>query len=793
MPSRLNLVEIEFLEDVAIGPFIAQRGDKCSMDEAMARSFGSSALILGPGQAESTVYLPGPNADLESASIATPANFFAATETASIQAAIDSLRETGGTVLLPAKVIELDATLVVYNNVCLQGVSSSVTIFRRQPGFRGPMILDYPEIGVGSSVGGKHILKDFQLDGNVEGVYKAKCTMTANSATLTAVDDFDGLAAGFFVEGEGIPEGTTCTSFDANAQTILMSAAVTNDAAFTATQRSIVYRPRYAVTATASTSSKVCVVTAGDMSAIVAGMMASGTNLNSDEDDLSPATRVASVDYVAGTITMDRNAKLSGSFALSCYVADDGILVAERFYNEDYDEDLEYRAPKIDGVQITQCSGNGITVRNGRDQFVLCNESKVTACYGDNVKVSNSNDSKIQGPVGIGTAWKSNLTVNGSSTFRVANFDIFDVRQADKYPNIASRGNRQFTLSTGECNGDIYIRGRGSEELNHKITLDKINFKWHGNDGYPDKSFPQYIRVVNAQISVSDSLFYGDAEDDSCPDRLFEIDDSTVSWYGCRVVTSDSEPTRPYKTEIYNATNGGKLIGFYVDASADDAIVVLGERADEKWITLTDEGTINTDASRGSHFKVTLGGDRTLANPTQTRDGQVLRWEIIQDGTGQRALTYGGHFEFLGGSSTPRLSPTPGAVDLIIGVRDDARGKIVCQFVRAQRAAWVQLAESSGSISTDIDYGTNFYVTLTGDGTLANPTHMYDGARMTWRLTQDATGSRTLDYGGKFRFPGGKVANAITGTANAVSVQSGVYDATADLIYMDPVKAAYAV
>ncbi len=59
---------------------------------------------------------------------------------------------------------------------------------------------------------------------------------------------------------------------------------------------------------------------------------------------------------------------------------------------------------------------------------------------------------------------------------------------------------------------------------------------------------------------------------------------------------------------------------------------------------LADGATINTDASLADHFRVTLGGNRTLANPTGMHDGQRVAWELIQDGTGTRTITLGGKF-----------------------------------------------------------------------------------------------------------------------------------------------------
>lgn len=54
---------------------------------------------------------------------------------------------------------------------------------------------------------------------------------------------------------------------------------------------------------------------------------------------------------------------------------------------------------------------------------------------------------------------------------------------------------------------------------------------------------------------------------------------------------------------------------------------------------LTDAATIAVDASLGNDFTVTLGGNRTLGNPTNPSNGQKILFAIRQDGTGNRTLT----------------------------------------------------------------------------------------------------------------------------------------------------------
>lgn len=81
---------------------------------------------------------------------------------------------------------------------------------------------------------------------------------------------------------------------------------------------------------------------------------------------------------------------------------------------------------------------------------------------------------------------------------------------------------------------------------------------------------------------------------------------------------------------------------------------------------LTDAATIAVNAALGNDFYVTLGGNRTVGAPTNPTDGQTIRFEVIQDGTGSRTLTWAsgaGGYAF-GSGTAPTLSTAAGATDL---------------------------------------------------------------------------------------------------------------------------------
>jgi hypothetical protein len=79
---------------------------------------------------------------------------------------------------------------------------------------------------------------------------------------------------------------------------------------------------------------------------------------------------------------------------------------------------------------------------------------------------------------------------------------------------------------------------------------------------------------------------------------------------------------------------------------------------------LTDGATITPDFALANNFSVTLGGNRTLANPTNLTAGQHGVIVITQDGTGSRTLAYGSYFKFPAGAA-PTLTTTASAVDVL--------------------------------------------------------------------------------------------------------------------------------
>lgn len=100
-----------------------------------------------------------------------------------------------------------------------------------------------------------------------------------------------------------------------------------------------------------------------------------------------------------------------------------------------------------------------------------------------------------------------------------------------------------------------------------------------------------------------------------------------------------------------------------------------------KSVSLTDAATINWDLSSAQVAKVTLAGNRTLANPTNMRDGGVYILLVTQDGTGSRTLGYGSAYKFPG-NANPVLTTTANRTDVLTFISDGTRmlGSFVLNF-----------------------------------------------------------------------------------------------------------------
>ena len=119
------------------------------------------------------------------------------------------------------------------------------------------------------------------------------------------------------------------------------------------------------------------------------------------------------------------------------------------------------------------------------------------------------------------------------------------------------------------------------------------------------------------------------------------------------VATNGTERWRVDSSGNLNIGTSGVSVKLYVSGSAAANISAL-----------TDGTTITPDFSTANNFSVTLGGNRTLANPTNLTAGQSGVIFVTQDGTGSRTLAYGTYWDFPN-SAAPSLSTAANSVDVL--------------------------------------------------------------------------------------------------------------------------------
>jgi len=85
--------------------------------------------------------------------------------------------------------------------------------------------------------------------------------------------------------------------------------------------------------------------------------------------------------------------------------------------------------------------------------------------------------------------------------------------------------------------------------------------------------------------------------------------------------------------------------------------------------TLADAATITPNFDNGSIQTVTLTGNRTIANPTNLKNGATYILIIKQDATGSRTVAWGTNYKFSDGIA-PTLTTTANAVDIVTFISD---------------------------------------------------------------------------------------------------------------------------
>lgn len=117
---------------------------------------------------------------------------------------------------------------------------------------------------------------------------------------------------------------------------------------------------------------------------------------------------------------------------------------------------------------------------------------------------------------------------------------------------------------------------------------------------------------------------------------------------------------------------GTNTWGIHIDQAGTKNVLHEIESKDQifsTYATLTDAANISWNVSTRQFAQVTLGGNRTLDNPTNIKAGTIYGIRVIQDGTGTRLLTWGSAYKHVG-SVDPTLTVTAGSSDVFMFMSD---------------------------------------------------------------------------------------------------------------------------
>lgn len=144
-----------------------------------------------------------------------------------------------------------------------------------------------------------------------------------------------------------------------------------------------------------------------------------------------------------------------------------------------------------------------------------------------------------------------------------------------------------------------------------------------------------------------------------------------TTWGGTQRGTLDLREGMLFPSTVTGGDKGAGTInasgGYYknnVQLPYVDAVQTwtAGQRGEVT--ALTDGANISINLADSNNFSVTLGGNRTLDNPTNIVAGQSGIITVTQDGTGSRTLAYGTYYKFAGGTA-PTLTTTASATDTL--------------------------------------------------------------------------------------------------------------------------------
>jgi len=295
---------------------------------------------------------------------------------------------------------------------------------------------------------------------------------------------------------------------------------------------------------------------------------------------------------------------------------------------------LGVRAMATQTANIFEAQNDSETVIGGFD------ESGFVFGYKDgaisNAKLNGVSTSTMKGRVTAGSGVVEDLTAAQVRT--VIDFDVQVAANSAVALNTAKTGN---ATHTGDVTGSASLT-IASSAITGKATVSAVSGDF---------------------LLMSDTSDSGNLKKVNASDFLAGAGDMLAATYDPTAVGGDAF----LRSNMTGSQTASTISDF--DTTVSGTVRSYSKQQNFGTTTLSDGANISWDLDDNQSSKVTLGGNRTLDNPTNMVDGGTYVLRVIQDATGSRTLTYGANYKWSGGTA-PTLTTTANAVDIITFISD---------------------------------------------------------------------------------------------------------------------------
>lgn len=257
----------------------------------------------------------------------------------------------------------------------------------------------------------------------------------------------------------------------------------------------------------------------------------------------------------------------------------------------------------------------------------------------------------------------------------------------------ANTGTRPLVYVHGSSAGNVTVRDINVDSCRQVVNFQAPNCRLIGGradgvtafgavnmqsdggvcEGFTCTNYTLGVVIVNAnRVRVSDCDFYDYASNNEWGSIFWQSGTNGICERNTVRQSTPVSNQSAFRADVeLDRFVGNRIIGYtgsaqlnvtaapaFQDDNSIDGLVI-----DHDFQALTDQANITANLVQGRFWTVTLGGNRTLVNPTNMRVGQTGSIAIKQDATGSRTLAFGSAWKFEGGSKT--LSTAANTIDVI--------------------------------------------------------------------------------------------------------------------------------